>query len=335
MGRANNQGTSAQGNQALEFERRRAALAKMPLTNPALIELEYFPAPEALAPFITTFFHFRCDEALISDVRPASAGLLAFFLRGEAQLFVRDGTVDSSHPASLVTPLSAAAPILVDGPWHVFGAAISPLGWGALTGGLSAATHANRLLDAADLIDPSLAAFAARLKAAYNAPGSAAGDPPGLTSDAMIDMASAALQPLLRAVPPAHAKLIGTVAEWLGGALSPMVDDLMAKSPYSPRQLQRLVDHYFGLPPKQLARKYRALRAAALLGHPDTPPEQVAAVEDQFYDQSHMIRELRLFAGRTPARLGNSDAPVLSALLDLRNFREVTPSFAAMPSDFA
>ncbi|WP_225205191.1 helix-turn-helix transcriptional regulator [Novosphingobium huizhouense] len=305
-------------------------MARRPLTNAGLIKLDYYPAPEPLAPFVTTFFHFTCEEPLISDLRPASAGLLTFFLRGNGELFVRDGTIDPSHPASLLTPLSAAAPILVNGPWHVFGAAISPLGWGALTGGLSAATHANRLLEAGEAIDPSLTAFAQALAARYNALGEA----PGLSAPEMVELTSAALVPLLRDVPPAHARLIAIVADWLGGSLSPMVEDLAARSPYSPRQLQRLVDLYFGLPPKQLARKYRALRAAALLGHPDTPPEQIAMVEDQFYDQSHMIRELRLFAGRTPARLGASDAPVLSALLDLRNFREVSPSFAALPSDF-
>ena len=305
-------------------------MARRPLTNEGLIKLQYLAAPAELAPFVTTFFYFTCDEPLISDLRPASAGLLAFFLRGQGELFVRDGTIDSSHPASLLTPLAAAAPILVDGPWHVFGAAISPLGWGALTGGISAAANSNRLLDAAVVIDPSLADFAHDLAARYNARG----DAPGLSPEEMVESATAALVPLLRDVPAAHARLIGIVADWLGSSLSPMVEDLTERSPYSPRQLQRLVDFYFGLPPKQLARKYRALRAAALLGHPDTPPEQVAMVENQFYDQSHMIRELRLFAGRTPARLGASDAPVLSALLDLRNFREVSPSFAALPEEF-
>ena len=64
------------------------------------------------------------------------------------------------------------------------------------------------------------------------------------------------------------------------------------------------------------------------------PADPVALVQDQFYDQSHMIREMRLFAGRTPARLGASDQPMLSALLDLRNFREITPRVAVIPGEF-
>jgi AraC-like DNA-binding protein len=132
-------------------------------------------------------------------------------------------------------------------------------------------------------------------------------------------------------IPPRHAIAIQAVAEWLGSSLSPRLDDLVARTPYSARQMQRLVDHYYGLSPKQLARKYRALRAAALLCNPDTPAEQVAHVEEQFYDQSHMIREISQFAGCTPGRLTRRDMPVMSASLDIRNYTAITPKVAAMP----
>jgi hypothetical protein len=36
-----------------------------------------------------------------------------------------------------------------------------------------------------------------------------------------------------------------------------------------------------------------------------------------------MIREIRLFAGRTPARLTGEESPYLAEMLDLRNFREI------------
>ena len=42
------------------------------------------------------------------------------------------------------------------------------------------------------------------------------------------------------------------------------------------------------------------------------------AVQDHFYDQSHMIREMRMFAGRTPARIADPDTPYLSSFLSLR-----------------
>ncbi|MEO0031260.1 MAG: hypothetical protein RIS94_1018 [Pseudomonadota bacterium] len=296
------------------------------LTAQSLIRLDYLSPPEALAPYVTTFFLFRCEEERIADIQPAGVGILAVFMRGEGEMYFRDGRVDRSHRTNVMTPLAAAAPVLVRGPWHTFGAALSPLGWAALTGGLSAAEHGNRLVDAADLLGSG-----ARELGDAIAEGYCSG---ALTPEDCVALASAQLATMLRPVPKAHVALIRTVADWLGGGLSPRVDDLAAKVLYSPRQLQRLVDKYFGLPPKQLARKYRALRAAAVLGAPNLTPEHAALVQDQFYDQSHMIRELRLFAGRTPARLGDADPSLLSALLDLRNFREITPQVAAMPREF-
>lgn len=301
-------------------------LAGTNLTAPGLIQLDYLPAPEALAPFVTTFFLFRCEERRIADMQPAGVGILAVFMRGRGEMLFRDGRADSSHLVNMMTPLAAAAPVLVEGPWHAFGAALSPLGWAALTGGLSAAEYGNRLLDARELLGPAAHAMGAAIAEGYNAGR--------LDAQACVALASEHLARMLRPVPRAHVALIRSVAAWLGESLSPRVDDLAARVLYSPRQLQRLVDKYFGLPPKQLARKYRALRVAALLGDPALPVEQLAQVQDQFYDQSHMIREIQLFAGRTPARLGNAGQPLLSALLDLRNFREITPQVAALPPEF-
>jgi ubiquinone/menaquinone biosynthesis C-methylase UbiE len=46
-------------------------------------------------------------------------------------------------------------------------------------------------------------------------------------------------------------------------------------------------------------------------------------VEAGFADQAHMIREIRMFAGRTPSRLVDEEKPYLTEMLDLRNFREI------------
>lgn len=58
---------------------------------------------------------------------------------------------------------------------------------------------------------------------------------------------------------------------------------------------------------------------------PALRPELEAAIAEAFYDQSHMIREISLFAGRTPARLTGEESPYLTEMLDLRNFREIDP----------
>ena len=289
-----------------------------PLTSTGLIALEYVAPPAHMAPYITTFYLLRCEEARITDVLPGGLGIVSVFMKGQGQLFVRDGTVDRGELANVLTPLSAAAPIEVEGPWHAFGASLSPLGWAALSGRRSAAEHGNRLLPAATLLDTDFAATARELADGWNT-----GD---LGTDEMAGLLGSAIEVRLKPVPEAHAKLIATVAEWLSESLSPRVDRLQERVLYSPRQLQRLVDHYYGLPPKQLARKYRALRSAGLLADPATTEQQVAMIAAQFQDHSHMAREITLFAGRAPARIGGGEHAMLTALLDLRNFREIKPA---------
>ena len=292
------------------------------LTQQGLLRLELFPPPAALTPYITTFFTMRCDERTIRDVQPSSIGLMAVMARGSGQMRFLDGRVEPSHRFTLQTPTSAAATFEIAGPWHVFGAALTPLGWAALTG-LCATEHGNRLYDGAQVLGPALAAAAAGVADEFDR----------LPVETMIDRFSAAILASVRPTKPAHAAFVATVGEWLAHSLAPELADLQARCGLSTRQVQRLTDRYFGLPPTALARKYRALRAAVLLSRFDLSADDVAAVEDRFYDQPHMIREIRLFAGRTPARIADPDTPFLSALMDLRNFREKGPRLAPIPDD--
>jgi len=285
--------------------------------------IEFLPPPTEVDRYVTTFFRFCCERPVISDVQPATVAMLIVFLDGRAQMRMRDGSTFDSHRVSLVTPLSAAAPIVIEGPWHAFGATITPLGWAALTRGQSAAQWSDRVVQAGSLMGAELSEWGEVLAHGHRA---------GVVDLAdMVAKTASVLAARAAPVPPRHAAAIRAVREWLGTSLSPRLDDLVSRTSYSARQMQRLVDRYYGLGPKQLARKYRALRAAALLGHPDTPASQIAHVEEQFYDQSHMIREIRLFAGCTPGRLTRSDHPVLSASLDLRNYLERSRNIAALP----
>jgi AraC-like DNA-binding protein len=292
------------------------------LTRPQLIKLDYFAAPAALHPYVTTLFHFSCDEPKIRDMQPAAVGFLYFFLHGKGLMHFASGITDPSHPVSLLTPSAVAVPFEVDGPFHCMGAALLPRGWAAFTG-LNADEHGNRLYDAAEWIGPEVLTLGTRLRAAY---ASGAMSPEEMCAE-IADFIAARLRP----INPRHDALMTRITGWLSSSLDPPLSALVDGSGYSERQLQRLVERYYGLTPKQLVRKYRALRVAALLQSPDTSKEQIAAMLNLFYDQSHLIREIRLFAGRTPARLGDSEQPILDALLDIRNFRQITPGLAAPP----
>jgi AraC-like DNA-binding protein len=292
------------------------------LTQQGLLRLELFPPPASLTPYITTFFRMRCDERTIRDVQPSSIGLMATMARGSGAMRFLDGRVEPSHLFTLQTPTAAAATFEVEGPWRLFGATLAPLGWAALTG-LCATRHGNRLYDGSQVLGPALTQAAETVADEFDR----------MTSEAMVACFSAAILASLRPIRPIHARFVRIVSEWLAQSITPDVADLQARCGYGTRQVQRLADRYFGLPPTALARKYRALRAAVLLSRPDLTADEIAAVQDHFYDQPHMIREIRLFAGRTPARIADPDTPFLSAIMDLRNFREKGPRLAPIPDD--
>jgi len=63
-------------------------------------------------------------------------------------------------------------------------------------------------------------------------------------------------------------------------------------------QVERRCKRYFGSPPMQLARKFRALRTAIAMTHKDANLDDILA--EGFYDQSHLIREMKHFTGITP-----------------------------------
>ncbi|WP_162627566.1 helix-turn-helix domain-containing protein [Erythrobacter sp. KY5] len=284
------------------------------LTSQSLIHVDYIAPPAAISDYVTTLYHFRCDEPKITDIQPASVGHLSLFPYGKGEMHFRAGHSDPNPEVAVMTPLSTANPIVVDGPFHAIGAALTPLGWAALTG-LHAGDNRDRLRDAGDILGESATQVGEALIAEYRA-GTKTGEECALAIGEFIGGS-------VKRVNSRHAELIRVVNNWLGSSLSPDLGDLLERAAYSERQVQRLTERYFGLSPQALARKYRALRAAALLSFPSLTPEFEAELGEAFFDQSHMIREINRFVGRTPARLKNPDNPYLSEMIAPKNLREL------------
>ena len=284
------------------------------LTSESLFTIDYIAPPAAISDYVTTLYHFRCDEPSTRDIQPASIGHLALFPHGKGEMHFHHGGRDPNHEVALLTPQSRAAHIAVEGRFHAFGAALTPLGWAALTG-LHAGEYSDRLLPAAEFLGKDVAEHGGRLLEEYRS-GAKSGRECALEVGTIVGGN-------LKPVNPRHRDLIRVVNTWLGSSLNPSIEDLNRAAAYSPRQAQRLCERYFGLPPRALARKYRALRAAALLSFPQLTPEFEAQLGEAFFDQPHMIREISLFVGRTPARLAGDDTPYLKEMVDPKNFREL------------
>lgn len=311
-----------QGIRANRGGRGETQAADVRLTSSELIRISHFAVPEPLAPFVTTLYHFTCDEARLSDVIPAGIGYVMVLLKGTPSVTFGDKVAVLGLPLSLLTPTSAAAQVQADGALHLVGAALSPLGWGSLTA-LPAFDYRDRVLPADDFLGEDAPRLLARWQDGYAS---------GLQGGEAISLElAAALASRMTLPPPRHIALIRDTGAWLSSSLAPAIGDLGTGSGYSSRQIERLVKRYFGATPGELVRKYRALRVAALLQSPDCTDEQAAQLIDLFYDQSHLIREMRHYLGRTPSRLAGEESALTRAVNGIDNYREREPSFARIP----
>jgi AraC-like DNA-binding protein len=281
---------------------------------PDKIEVVQFAPPAELAPFVTQIYFFRCEEEFIQDRQPAALGHLVFLLSGTGTLQFQGGPANPISGAAVFGPAQAAAEFKFTGPLHDLGFALSPLGFVALTG-KPANHYADRAVAASELFGPEIDVLEAAFSKGYR-DGS-------MRIAEMVEQVSSFLVKRARVVPPAHVKMIQTVISWLSSTLDPDVDQLYPQLDMSRSTAARLIAKYFGSAPKPLMRKYRAVRAASLLVDPACTPELRAKIESLFYDQPHMIREIRQFAGRTPGALDGDDAKILRVWLSKDNYRDI------------
>jgi AraC-like DNA-binding protein len=278
------------------------------------MEAAQFAPPAELAPYVTQFYFFRCDEPVIRDAQPAALGHLVFFLKGSGTLQFDAGNIDAFSLVSVFGPGMGHAEFDIIGPFQDFGLAFSPLGFVALTG-KPAKAYADRLVDASEIFGPEITILAKAFR-----DGRERGE---LSIQDLVRETTAFLLKHLRHVPDNHLMLVQKVGQWLSSEFDPDVEALFAQLPMSRSTATRLIQHYFGAPAKQLMRKYRALRAASVLVDPQATLEMRARVESLFYDQPHMIREIRHFTGRTPGALDSDDTKILRVWLSKDNYRQL------------
>ena len=100
------------------------------------------------------------------------------------------------------------------------------------------------------------------------------------------------------------------------------IGDFADANGISCRTLERTVKRDFGISPKLVQRRARALdMAATLLGvaRPEDEPE----ARLRYFDQSHLIREMRRFFGMRPGELVNGPHPFLRMTIETRQRRRL------------
>ena len=98
------------------------------------------------------------------------------------------------------------------------------------------------------------------------------------------------------------------------------------------RRLERLVRRDFGMPPKQVLRRARALDMAShLRGVADHDEAEALAL--RYYDQSHLIREFTALFGMSPRQFVDSPQPLMTLSLETRQARRLELLARIAPGD--
>lgn len=244
--------------------------------------LSFLPAPATLAPWVLGVSVWRVESGEATELPvPAHALVTAGLVRSGALLLpgvrVAPGNWVTAGPAS--RPLVLRAEPGTEVVSVLCRASVLPL----LTG-----------RPASDCVDLPVPLALLGLDAVV-----AEAQP---SSEACIGACWAALAPRLAGVRP------GTLARRFARALVVWADDGLAPAGWSERAWQRACRRETGLRPKQLQRLLR-LHASVRRWSPEPqgtarrPASWAAhAVESDFFDQSHWLRECRTLAGVAPAR---------------------------------
>ncbi len=279
-------------------------------------ELKYFDPPKGLERYILALFELRHLYEPFEDRHPGALGQVFVTIRGGVSGKFGDRVDAVEGKPALFNAFEVAVPYTADGPLWCIGASLSPHGWAALTQ-VSVKDYGNRFINASEVLGGDIDRFADDL-----APRRLSGEVS--TQDACIELANW-IAARLKPVPPSHERVVDKVLGWLGSSLNPPIEYLVDDPEYSRRQIERLVQRYFGFAPKGLARKFRAVRAANFLAQSDLTAEAEAEIAEAFFDQSHMIREIRRFCGFTPARLGGIGGSMFERLTHLQSLDRIPP----------
>lgn len=190
-------------------------------------------------------------------------------------------------PVTIMGPTTAPMHTIADGPLKIFGWGMTPAGWSALMG-KAAGEWVDKALDARGIFGDALNNLQQQLLDASDV-------------DSQFAIGQAAAAEIFATSDTAPFEFTSIVDQWLLGDAEHHIDALATATGLSPRHLERTTKRYYGMPPKKLARKYRAVRAAHLLAAGDSLDDTELGLS--FYDQSHLIREIKQFTGLTPTEL--------------------------------
>ncbi len=277
------------------------------------LSLNRAPAPD-IAPWIARIVAIEVDAPADSVVRGTmfnDAANVRLLLRGRWSAESADGwnhyNQRGERQALFFGPHSRAMPVSVEGPFRVIGVTFRPGAEHVLSGPLPSATK-DRIIDHD--------AYVGHGRLGDRLAAGASDEAWALECEAIVRemIARRALSepdPVTRAF-EAHAF----------AAPQTPVAEFARNYGIEQKRLERIVRRDFGLTPKQVLRRARALdKASQLLGV--AAPDEAEQLALRYFDQSHQIREILHFFGMTPQQLAGGSHPLLRITLEGRQARRL------------
>ena len=255
--------------------------------------------PEDLAPYVSAFHHIEVGRGTpVEDFLHPEWGNLRVRDRGEASAVVGPGELQRAPPVALAGPTSRATRFRI-GNCRYWGIGLLPLGWARFVG-VDASGYADRFCDPRR--DDACKAIAGAARGLFR-------ETPDIEGEA------ARLISFLRGLADRPIRDQGRIAAVNAALVSGdvrTVAGLGELTGLGTRTLERFCKRNFGFTPQVLLRRQRFLRSLSRIML-DPSMTWLAAMDEQYHDQAHFVRDFRHFMGMTPREYAAMPNPILSA----------------------
>ena len=240
------------------------------------------PPDRHLRPFIDSYVCLSSDQSTDQQKLPADWACLWILVRGRATLDCGAQTRKAIWPATLTGPFHRHHRLGMIGPTLLFGARITPAGWGGLIP-QDAHRLKDKAIDATLILGPAIEQLQAAMTKCTQLPE-------------MAELATPFFADRIKSIPLSHQRVNEALSDWLASTPRAAPDIISEQLNMSARQVERIANRYWGAPPRTLARIDRALHMATSIRAGEDDPTPYA-------DASHLIREVKRVTGYTPRQL--------------------------------
>ncbi len=271
------------------------------------ISISFAMPSQALAPYVTTYYCTIVDthtyNAEIEDYLHPEWGNLRFVDAGMSKHAIGGGELTPTPQFVATGPTSVTTRFTMRS-GRSWGIGLLPLGWRRFVDA-DASVYADRAIDASS--DRSFAAFHALSQELAGSEGD---------FESELRIIEQHMNGLLDRPAKDEAAITRLNSALIDSELA-KVTELSDRLGMNVRSLERLAKRAFGFPPKLLLRRQRFLRSLAQFML-DPSLKWLNAMDYNYHDQAHFVRDFRSFMGMSPSAYAKLDHPFLRAAAKAR-----------------